>query len=497
MERFNYSDARFWKRLLLLGIILNIVVCFTSELGLDTQVKMAVDENGALPWGDLRPDVAGVSDPNDGGQRVVLPLYELSEMGIKSMALFAFLGILFCLYKWAGVRSASVMSLSPALIFSVGRGYEEVYLAIFAILSVMLFTGILSQKRTLMQVFCGGIFFMSMVYSKGFTDSQGVVMGAFLLTALVLLWRKALEYNSKYTNWMHRPRRVGAVVSCLTALTMLACGVLQVNPTLGIIVEQPIRFLTALFFSILDVVFLFCLFGMAMWPFVLPLIRALRDVEDASVAMVTGYIAGLLTAIVVYVAALWSYESNLWAAEWPGLIWTMGNNGRYATMLFLPMVFLLQLVKKNVDIPTYDAPKSATKSVVLTLILLLPLSLLASLHGQTTWTDDASTAMDLEDGDHFLFVSEDTLGMHWLYTFYAPLDAEKNNITGHWRSMNSNWDFELNSSLSHVETLVTSPDVRFTPEGWILQHSGEADLLNGKGEWRVLTRNEPQAFLSA
>ena len=128
----------------------------------------------------------------------------------------------------------------------------------------------------------------------------------------------------------------------------------------------------------------------------------------------------------------------------------MGNNGRYATMLFLPMVFLLQLVKKNVDLPTYDAPESATKSVVLTLILLLPLSLLASLHGQTTWTDDASSTMDLEDGDHFLFVSEDTLGMHWLYTFYAPLNAEENNITGHWRSMNSNWDSELNSSLSHV-----------------------------------------------
>ena len=78
MERFDYGDDRFWKRLLLLGIILNIVVCFTSELGLDTQVKMAVDENGALPWGDLRPEVAGVSDPNDGGQRVVLPLFEFS-----------------------------------------------------------------------------------------------------------------------------------------------------------------------------------------------------------------------------------------------------------------------------------------------------------------------------------------------------------------------------------------------------------------------------------
>jgi hypothetical protein len=71
------------------------------------------------------------------------------------------------------------------------------------------------------------------------------------------------------------------------------------------------------------------------------------------------------------------------------------------------------------------------------------------------------------------------------------------NITGHWRSIDSNWNSDLNSTLEHVETLVVSPDVKFTPEGWILQHSGEADLLNGNGEWRVLTRNEPQAFLSA
>ena len=59
MERLNFEDKRLWKGLLVLGILLNVIVCFTSDLGLDTQVKMAVDDDGSLPWGDLRPDITG------------------------------------------------------------------------------------------------------------------------------------------------------------------------------------------------------------------------------------------------------------------------------------------------------------------------------------------------------------------------------------------------------------------------------------------------------
>ena len=50
MERLNFEDKRLWKGLLVLGILLNVIVCFTSDLGLDTQVKMAVDDDGSLPW---------------------------------------------------------------------------------------------------------------------------------------------------------------------------------------------------------------------------------------------------------------------------------------------------------------------------------------------------------------------------------------------------------------------------------------------------------------
>ena len=489
MERLNFEDDRFWKSLLILGILLNVLVCFTSDLGLDTQVKMAVDENGALPWGDLRPDTIGESDPDDGGQRTVLPLYGFSETGLKAATLLTFFGLVACLFRWTGVRSATILSLSPAFIFSVGRGYEEVYLAAFCTLSFILLTGIVSTKNRIVQNIGGGLIFMLMPYAKGFTDLNGVLLGGFLLATVTTVWREVHARGGEKTHWMSKPHIVSIAVCSLVTLSMVILGILGYNSTLAILAENPVRYTTAFAFSLLDVVVLFTLFGMVAWPFVQPMLSAMSSIEDSDIAMMAGYIVGIMTAIVFYVAALWTYEASIWGAEWPGIIWTMGNNGRYITMLFIPLVLLLKQLSHHVEIPTYESPGSQLKVMGFTLLLLLPLSLLASVHGQTMWTDEAAQAMNLSEEEHFLFVSEDTLAMHWLYTFYAPLDAEEKQITGHWRSIDSTWVLDLNTSLAQVTTLVTSPDVTFTPDGWSVHSSGEVDLLNGGGEWRVLTRS--------
>jgi hypothetical protein len=489
MERLNFEDKRLWKGLLVLGILLNILVCFTSDLGLDTQVKMAVDDNGSLPWGDLRPDTLGESDPEDGGQRVVLPLYGLSEAAIKATALLTFFGLIGCLLRWTGVHSAAIMSLSPAFIFSIGRGYEEVYLAAFCSLSFILLTGIASNKNRILQNFAGGLIFMLMPYAKGFVNLNFIFFGGLILGLLATLWGEIYARGGEKTRWMSKPHIVSIVVFSIVSLSMMILGIIGYNSTLAILADNPIRYMTAIGFSFLDVVILFTLFGMVAWPFVRPMMSVITSIEDSDIAIMAGYIVGIMTAIVLYVAALWTYEASIWNAEWPGIVWTMGNNGRYITMLFIPFVLLLKHLSNQVDIPTYDSPGSKMKVVAVTLFILLPLSLLASVHGQTMWTDEAAEAMNLGEQEHFLFVSEDTLAMHWLYTFYAPLDAEEKQITGHWRSIDSSWELDLNSSLSQVNTLVTSPDVTFTPEGWIVRSSGEVDFLNGGGEWRVLTRS--------
>jgi hypothetical protein len=287
---------------------------------------------------------------------------------------------------------------------------------------------------------------------------------------------------------LRNPFQAACAAAGAVATLMVLAGFLSTSPTLGVMKDMPFRFVSAIAFSLFDAVVLFVLFGMVLWPLVRPVLAAMISIEDPQIATMSAMITAATTAIVFYIAALWTYESVLWDASWPSVVWTMGNNGRYVTLLFVPIVLLLKHLNIAADSPTFESPGQVLKTIGVVIALLLPLSLLAGIHGQTMWTDEAADAMNLEENEHFLFVSDATLGMHWLYTFFEPLDAENNNITGHWRSVEVNWVDALDQELSHVETIVLAPEVDNVPTGWVVESSGEADLLNGGGEWRVLTR---------
>ena len=488
MVLFNLDDERTWKGLLVLGLFLNIVVCFSSDLGLDTHVKMAVDADGGLPWGDLRPEVAGVSDSSDAGERTVLPMYSGSEASIKAFALVVFFALVGYVHRTIGERSAAILSLSPAFIFSVGRGYEEVYFALAFAVAFGLFTGLWSSNMRLLQNLIGGCMLMLIPYSKGMAGPSSVLLYGALLGAIGYAWHALQERESSRFTWMRNPFKASCTIAGAVGTVMLLAGIFDATPTFGVVKETPLRFVSAIVFSLFDAVGLFVLFGMVLWPLLKPAVAALRATDDAQIATMAAMMAAAMTAIVFYVAALWTYESVLWGASWPGIVWTMGNNGRYMTLLFIPFVVLLKQLNLKAGTPTFEVPGHHMRAIGVTLLLLLPLSLLAGIHGQTMWTDEAADAMNLESGDHFLFVSDATLGMHWLYTFYEPLDAEGKNLTGHWRSTDTNWIGDIDAELSHVTTIVLAPEVNNVPTGWSVESSGEADLLNGGGEWRVLTR---------
>jgi hypothetical protein len=474
--------------LLVLGLLLNIVVCFSSDLGLDTHVKMAVDADGGLPWGDLRPDVAGVSDPSDAGERTVLPIYSSSEASIKAFALVVFFALIGYVHRAVGERTASILALSPAFIFSVGRGYEEVYFALAFAVAFGLFTEVWSSNMRLLQNLIGGCTLMLIPYAKGMSEPSSVLFIGVLLGLIGYAWHALQGRESSRFAWMRNPLKASSATASVIGTVMLLAGIFDATPTFGVMKDAPLRFLSAVVFSLVDAIGLFVLFGMVLWPLLKPAVAALRTTDDAQIATMSAMITAAMTAIVFYIAALWTYESVLWGASWPGIVWTMGNNGRYVTLLFIPLVVLLKQLNLETGAPTFEVPGPCMRAIGVTLLLLVPLSFLAGLHGQTMWTDEAADKMNLENGDHFLFVSDATLGMHWLYTFYEPLDADANNLTGHWRSTGTNWIGDVEADLSHVTTIVLAPEVDNVPTGWSVESSGEADLLNGGGEWRVLTR---------
>ena len=207
-----------------------------------------------------------------------------------------------------------------------------------------------------MQNFAGGFIFMLMPYAKGFVNLNFIFFGGLILGLLATLWCEIYARGGEKTRWMSKPHIVSIVVFSIVSLSMVILGIIGYNSTLAILADNPIRYMTAIGFSLLDVVILFTLFGMVAWPFIRPLMSVITSIEDSDIAIMAGYIVGIMTAIVLYVAALWTYEASIWNADWPGIVWTMGNNGRYITMLFIPFVLLLKHLSNQVDIPTYDSP---------------------------------------------------------------------------------------------------------------------------------------------
>ncbi|PXF20717.1 MAG: hypothetical protein CXX72_04425, partial [Methanobacteriota archaeon] len=65
----DVNDIRFWKALLILGVLLHVFTSFTSDPGLDTHVLLAAEtvEEGTgeavLDWGHTRPKDPLSSDP--------------------------------------------------------------------------------------------------------------------------------------------------------------------------------------------------------------------------------------------------------------------------------------------------------------------------------------------------------------------------------------------------------------------------------------------------
>ena len=191
----------------------------------------------------------------------------------------------------------------------------------------------------------------------------------------------------------------------------------------------------------------------------------------------------------MWIASLWVYEADRWNLPlWENMI-LMGNNGRYLTALVFPLLLLLN---RSIG----DKPLVVGKPIMLALLLVLPLSMLAGMHGQTMWTDDAAESFseEIANGEDFLYIDDEALAMHWLYTFRLEIDAEGDrDITGHWRAPYSNWEVELEGlnmenrgDLSNVAYLVIAPDIDVeVPSGYEKMASGTAPFLNGGGEWKV------------
>jgi hypothetical protein len=504
----EYSRQKRWKLLLIIGVCLNALVVFTSDLGLDTHIHLtyATVEAGqgeaALDWGHTRPIDPLSSDPSyapvkeDGWFDFIGD----SPTDVRLLSFAITLGFIGLLYKQQQLELAVMVALYPTFIFSTGRGYPEVFIAVMLYAVVILIAHACRQEdvnKARLRALSIAVPMAAIVAVKGMSMWWGLPFG---LAALA--WFEATRRSPTFATWASHPAKVAVVAGLGVGALMLVMGFFDPGNTLSVVGDAPVRFSSALLIAVFDVLVIYALFGMVLWPFFGPAIKGLSTTSDLEVACIAGLIAAFAAAITVYVAALWTYESLLWGADWPLMTWTMGNNGRYISLLLIPSFMMLKRMNDlGIEVPCLEDPGDKYRSLMIGLALILPLSILAAVNGQTMWSDEAGEvmALNMEEGEDFLFISETTLGMHWLYTFHYDIDPfGNNNNTGHWRADSTDWHDELvngtkvenRGSLDDVEWLVIAPGAGEAPEGWGLAAHGEADFLNGGGTWKVYTTHE-------
>lgn len=466
MKWFKDEPNRFWYSVLALGILLSIISTIVSDAGLDSHVKAAyieVEGGYALDWGDTRLSDPTASEPDDA--KVVTGF----TSGFSTLTGLIFFLLFIGLTARYDLKIAALIAINPALIFAIGRGYQEPIIMILFAIVAMAFIMRSGQKSNIAWKLVAFVAFTGIIAVKGYSLHP-------ILMVLALIMAGSAYIPDRF----FRPKRmlVGGFAGGISMV--LVMGILGIG-TPKVIIDEPIRFLYSVPFAFVDVIIIYGLFAMVLWPIAKSAWVKMADINDRRVgelALMVGSMAGFIT---MYVAVLWAYESILWNSEWPWHMAIMGNNGRYITIILFPAYLIVKWIDPQID--------WNQKRAIIGIMLILPFSLIAGLHGQSYWTDEAAEGMDLEMGEHFLFVSDGTLGMHYLYTFHQPLDAAKMNITGHWRSDEADWQNQLNMELNHIDWIVLAPEITESPDGWTLENSGKADIFNGGGQWRVFTRS--------
>ena len=475
------------KILLAIGMVLVIYTCIFSDLGLDTHVLMAVEE-GSLPWGHTRTQDPLASDLDYAPQYydradVIYGILD-SEFKVK-LASFASMATLVALCGFLTSRNneenvsfnfavAAMISIYPAFIFSSGRGYMEVPIAIIFLLTHLGYCTKRQEEQMSIttKAIIAGLGISVIASLKGLNPLFGFLWAVYLF---------AIDaFQNKFENKVDKffPIFLGLGFSSVVVLLTLNHG-------------NILNSIWFLFAALVDIS-LFLIIGLCLTHIIFSeefsISKFLQSNFQTSVV-----IFSVIIACSYWIADLWLTEATLWSTSSLDIFIIMGNNGRYVTMI---APFILLALNNYGQSDLFDIKDNRKKIFAFNLVLVVLLASFTGIHGQKMWTDDAANSLtkNIQDGDEFVLIHENELAMHWLYTMYSEFEREELDVTGHWRSPDSNFISEIEdneafakrSSLENVSYVVVQPGIEMElPDDWELIESGSPPKIFGDGEWVI------------
>jgi hypothetical protein len=491
-------ERRWWLVFLGVGLILNGLAVLNSDIGLDVHVRLNVanDEStsGAdYPWGPTRWVEGDVQTPVSSGEYdgYIGPWYT-SQFAV---GLTSFIGIVVLSLLAGYVPSwrrdgyngtfnpmwSGLVAWSPCLMFATGRGYDEAILAIILGLSTswLWFVDGTKIRQLRFGILMMATSVMCVLGWKGFSPVTSL-LAWLLVLGCGMLWLMIDEYVSRSyeSPATQQPWLMSFAFFMSTLVGISIVGGLGYGGTFSIIQGNLMTFLLSLAFAFLDGIVLFLLVGFCLWPFFSSK-SAFWNVRGRVVTMVAVFCSVIAAGIVAYIGALWTLESNLWDISLFQCILILGNNGRYATILVLPVLMLIHLCQHIGEEPlrpeqTFrDLP---AKPLFVTMLLLLPLVMFTGFHGQQLWQEDAGNALagvTSEGNSSFLLIADSTLAMHSLYVLKTEADLSGElNISGYWRTPSDALSF-LNTT--SVDAVILAPGVVFEmTDGLWVSHEAQA-----------------------
>lgn len=445
------EEARPWRNpwflLAIFGVILQCCALVANDLGLDAHVRLNarndMNQTGQdLVWGNVRIGESLSSDDLAKAEyHGYIPPWYTSQTAVKISSLVCTLTLAFFAgvpLQWKTSQSfewkySALILLSPVMLFSSGRGYDESILALFVGGGVLVFvlTRVEAITNQWSQIIALASSLVLLLWWKGF--SLGLCFVVWLFTMLLggaWMYVDGKLSTSTEEPFTQHPWKMAGLGVVFAFIATISFGLFSQHSTLNVISVHPMKYLIALCFSFVDVVVLFLGIGFVLWPMFIRHRSALQKSRGHGITILAVFIACMLTSICMYIAALWTLESEMWGQTiWRTMI-ILGNNGRYATCLLIPLIVLLKWVEEQSE------DRKIHFSFTFTFTLLLPLMLFISFYGQQLWSVDVGGELNEQwsvTDDEFVLISSSTLAMHQLYAMKTSLDLSgENEIVGYW-----------------------------------------------------------------